>query len=80
MQLWVLCEWLRIQVASDDRRGDLSSVIVYLSHVDAECDTRCISADLPLDFSSIWTPFVLEPNWEASGLELRLDDIRWVRD
>jgi hypothetical protein len=36
--------------------------------------------EAPLDLSSVWTPFVIEPNWAASNIELRLDDIRWVRD
>ena len=34
----------------------------------------------PLDLGSVWTPFVLEPSWGAAGLDVRLDDIRWVRD
>jgi beta-glucanase (GH16 family) len=36
--------------------------------------------DAPLDLGSIFTPFVLEPNWAASNIELHVDDIRWVRD
>ena len=34
----------------------------------------------PLDLGSVWTPFVLEPSWASSGVEVRLNDIRWVRD
>jgi len=34
----------------------------------------------PLDLSGVFTPFVLEPSWGAAGVDLRIDDIRWVRD
>jgi beta-glucanase (GH16 family) len=36
--------------------------------------------DAPLNLYQVWTPFVLQPNWEASNVEVRLNDIRWVRD
>ncbi len=36
--------------------------------------------EAPLDLGSVWTPFIIEPNWAASGLDLKLDDIRWIRD
>ena len=36
--------------------------------------------DAPLNLYQVWTPFVLQPNWDASNVEVRLNDIRWVRD
>ena len=36
--------------------------------------------EAPLDLGNVWTPFVIEPNWAASGLDIKLDNIRWVRD
>ena len=36
--------------------------------------------DQPLNLAQVWTPFVLEPSWAAKNVEVRLNDIRWLRD